>query len=277
MSYIDLESILEQTITISQQAAALIKRIYDEEKNIQVTLKKDYSPVTKADSQADAFIRSALESITPDVEIISEEFPMPEYENRKGWDYLWLVDPVDGTKEFIERTGEFTVNIALIHNHEPVLGVICVPTSGDTFWWHKGLERTKFMDGDTRKIMDVDVELDVSNNLNILVSRRHNSDKEFLEWLNSINISYKVKNYGSSLKMCLLAKGDGDIYPRFGPTSEWDTAAGHALLLGMGGQIYEYSPNGSHTPLRYNAKESIRNPHFIAVRSSKILQMKLFV
>lgn len=264
---IKLDTLILDVIDITRGAHGIIKAIYESDSHINIKIKDDNSPVTKADKLADEYIRSKLFSIEPSIPIISEESSTPDFKERKDWECLWLVDPLDGTKEFIERTDEFTVNIALIEKNEPILGVVGVPMTGEVFAWYKGAESSFYVCGESRDRTLLQRELTKkSDKVKVLVSRRHTNDEKLHSWLQGFGFPYEIGECGSSLKMCRIAKGDGDIYVRLGPTSEWDTAAGHAILRGIGGGIYENTPL-LNTEVYYNSKESLINPEFIAVKS----------
>jgi len=244
---------LQKIIEISQAAGKAIMNYYDEP--IDVEHKSDDSPLTKADLAANKVIVEFLKEEFPDIPVVSEEGGIADYEIRKEWKRYWLVDPLDGTKEFIKKNGEFTVNIALIEENVPVLGVVCLPAKEITYYSEKGSGSFKIdSDGNTTRIYS---EIpDRSKPMRVITSRSHRAD-DLEERLNEMGIqvgSYVVS--GSSIKICLVAEGAADIYPRTGPTSEWDTAAGDA--------VFRYSGrNGERkSPLRYN-KESLRNPGFI--------------
>lgn len=222
---------------------------------IEVENKSDDSPLTKADLAANRIIVDFLAAEHPDIPIISEESGIADYDTRKEWDQFWLVDPLDGTKEFIKKNGEFTVNIALIKKGIPVLGVVYLPAKRITYFAEEGSGAFK-IDSDEVKMRIYSETPDTSKPLRVITSRSHRAD-DLEERLNEMGI--QVDSYvasGSSIKFCLVAEGVADIYPRTGPTSEWDTAAGDA--------VYRYSgKNGARTsPLKYN-KESLLNPGFI--------------
>ncbi|MEE9259605.1 MAG: 3'(2'),5'-bisphosphate nucleotidase CysQ, partial [Candidatus Scalindua sediminis] len=205
--------------------------------------------------------------------ILSEEGRDIPFDQRKGWEYFWLVDPLDGTKEFIKRNGEFTVNIALIHKNNPVLGVIYVPVK-DTYYFAATsigaykLTNTKIVTGklSMKELLDKSQRLPISTNdkkasLTIIGSRSH-ATKEFLEFIEHIKEKHgevELISAGSSLKFCLVAEGIADVYPRFGPTMEWDTAAGQAIVEQIEGRVVDIQ---TKEPLRYN-KRNLLNPFFI--------------
>ena len=226
-----------------------------------IEIKGDDSPLTKADKAANDVIEKRLIELYPDIPILSEEGKEIPFEERKDWKRFWLVDPLDGTKEFIKRNDEFTVNIALIENGKPIAGVILVPVTGEIFYGDINNGSFKIdSDGNKEKIT---VSPKASTDeLNVVQSRSHSGDEE-----NQFYSNYKIKeslSKGSSLKICLIAEGLAEIYFRGGPTWEWDTAAGHAILLGAGGCFV----NKDRSELVYN-KEIIKNFGFI-VSSFKV-------
>ncbi len=244
---------LNKIIQISHKAGSAILGFYDEP--IEVEHKSDDSPLTKADLEANRIIVDFLSTEYPSIPIISEESGIADYETRKKWNQFWLVDPLDGTKEFIKKNGEFTVNIALIKDGNPVLGVVYLPAKDITYYAEKEMGAYK-IDSDGIKTQIYSEPPDKLKPLRVITSRSHRAE-DLEERLNDMGI--RVGSYvasGSSIKFCLVAEGIADIYPRTGPTSEWDTAAGDA--------VFRYSgKNGTRiSPLNYN-KESLRNPGFI--------------
>ena len=216
--------------------------------------KSDGSPLTLADERANQIIIDRLKSISPSIPIISEEtFNKESLLNLE--DVYWLVDPLDGTKEFVNKTDEFTVNIALIESKKSVFGIVGAPVKNKI--WHGSI------------FYESNPISKNSNELRIVMSKSHKSDndKAFLEFLDGQSIKYKIIEKGSSLKLCSLADGDADIYPRFGPTSEWDIAAAHAVLASFGGSVISVE---DETELSYAKTNSILNPYFIAFRNNAI-------
>jgi 3'(2'), 5'-bisphosphate nucleotidase len=254
---------------ISQAAGAAILEVYNREGAIEVTIKDDHSPLTEADIAAHKIIVSALLKLTPDVPILSEESVDISWNERQTWSTYWLVDPLDGTKEFIKRNGEFTVNIALIQNHVPVLGVVFVPVSGVLYSGAIGYGAFIQRDGVEKQINVApmsgvgDENNDAKNNVIIVASRSHRGI-ELDTWINKVEKSFKkveLLSMGSSLKICLVAEGKADIYPRLALTSEWDTAAAQAVLEAAGGTLTDIE----FVTYRYNQKENILNPFFFAI------------
>lgn len=237
---------------IAQDAASAIMEVYKKD-DFNSEIKSDGSPVTEADNNANKIIIDALKEITPKIPIVSEETYKKESDIPKT--PYWLVDPLDGTREFINKFKDFTVNIALIENTKPVFGIICAPASGKTWLG------SKFNISSCEKTS--------TDCLRIVMSKSHQTDKDkmFLDYLNGLNVSYEIIEKGSSLKLCALADNKADIYPRFGPTSEWDIAAGHAILHAYGGSI---SQMANAEDLKYSKEESILNPAFVAFRNEAI-------
>ena len=227
-------------------AGKVILEIY--ETDFDIDQKDDDSPVTEADVKAEAVILDALRLLTPDVPIVAEEEAaagrMPAVS-----DTFWLVDPLDGTREFLNRNGEFTVNIGLIRDGAPALGVVHAPARDVTYAGIVGVGAT-IRDGDEAPEA-ITVRTPPRAGLTIASSRRHGSDADLEQFLSDYTVADRIV-CGSSLKFCLVAAGDADIYPRFGPTMEWDTAAGHAVLTAAGGEAFVYGKTG------------FRNPGFIA-------------
>ncbi len=253
---IDLPALLPATIRIAEQAAARILEIY--QTDFSVENKEDSSPLTAADMASHNAIIAGLAELTPDIPVLSEESVSIPYETRKTWDRYWLIDPLDGTREFVKRNGEFTVNIALIDNSEPVAGVVYVPTSQVCYFASKGNGAYKQTGcGDAQNIRCKSTSADA---FSVAGSRSHGSEQQ-QNFFAALGDNVEIIAIGSSLKFCLVAEGKVDIYPRFGPTSEWDTAAAHAIVCEAGGAVTDTRLK----PLEYNRKESILNPHFLVI------------
>ena len=255
MAMPDRSALRDAVIAIARDAAARILAIYDSE--FAVEHKDDKSPLTAADLAAHRCICDALDRLTPDVPVLSEESAedVPGLVRRE-WKRLWLVDPLDGTREFVKRNGEFTVNIALIEDGEAVFGVIQAPVTGEV--WHAWRGAGAFRrDGDTDT--PVHARRPATAPLRVAASRSHRDARTdaFIARMGEI----EPVNLGSSLKFCRLAEGRLDAYPRFGPTSEWDTAAGQCILEAAGGIVVD--PKGR--PLRYNQRDTILNGDFLAL------------
>ena len=254
---------VRKIISIAEEAGKEIMNIYDTD-DFAVTDKSDKSPLTKADKAGNAVIVAALKENFPNIPIISEENKMIEYADRKDWEYFWLVDPLDGTKEFIKKNGEFTVNIALIRKGKPVMGVVGIPAQNKIYYSVEGKGAFRIdPDGSETKLM---IHPSKENEISLIGSRSHPSP-EFDAYLKDMESKYATVNFvpaGSSLKFCLVAEGKADIYPRLGPTMEWDTAAGHAVVLEAGARVKIY---GEEKDLQYN-KENLLNPFFIVERAN---------
>jgi 3'(2'), 5'-bisphosphate nucleotidase len=220
------------------------------------TLKADDSPLTAADLRSHRLIVSSLAALTPEVPVLSEEGERPRYAERSRWPQYWLVDPLDGTREFLSHNGEFTVNIALIEAHAPVLGVVHVPVTDTTYRGIPG--EGAWRQSGAAPAQAVRVAGHAADPVRVVGSRSHRGDSlaGFLDRLGP----HELKPVGSSLKFCMIAEGAADVYPRLGPTSEWDTAAAHAVVLGAGGAVVELDGE----PLRYNTREELVNPFFVA-------------
>ena len=247
---------IETIIDIAKNAGKAILEVYNS-KDFGTEIKDDFSPLTKADKKSNEIIVKELRKNYPDIPVLSEEEKEIPYDERKNWEYFWLVDPLDGTKEFIKRNGEFTVNIALIEKRRPILGVIFVPVTGELYFGDDKNGSFKVdSNGNKRKIY-VSGKSE-GDELVVVQSRSHSGEEE-----ETFYSRFKVKeklSRGSSLKICMVAEGIADIYFRSGPTWEWDTAAGHAILLGAGGKF----TNKDGSELVYN-KEVIKNFGFIAL------------
>jgi len=223
MTESDLGIFAEAIAEIAVEAGKAILEVY--EQDFEVVQKKDESPLTQADLASHRIICDALTQLTPDIPVLSEESSEIDFEVRADWPQYWLVDPLDGTKEFINRNGEFTVNIALIRHHSPILGVVHVPVSGITYTGLVGKWASRHApDGSMEHI---GIRLPCADPVVVVGSRSH-ANPRLLEHLGHIG-DYELISMGSSLKFCLLAEGKADFYPRLGPTSEWDTAAAHAV------------------------------------------------
>ncbi|PHQ14433.1 3'(2'),5'-bisphosphate nucleotidase CysQ [Marinobacter profundi] len=245
-------SLLPDVLKIADAASEKVLHVY--QSDFKVRLKADQSPITAADEASHEIILNGLKSISQDIPVLSEEGADIAWGERKGWQRFWLVDPVDGTKDFTQRTGEFTVNIALIEFGEPVLGVVTAPALKEAYWGAKG--EGAFKRDRTGKIHRIRVATP-KEEVRVLASKNH-LNPETRAFIDALG-PHEMIQAGSSLKFCRIAEGHADIYPRLGPTSEWDTAAGHAILLAAGGTVNKL--NGE--PLTYG-KEDLLNPHFVA-------------
>lgn len=242
-------------VKIAKEAGDKILQIYNNG-SFDCQLKNDNSPLTEADIAAHNLITQRLKAITPEIPILSEESSSVPWQQRKQWKYYWLVDPLDGTKEFVKKNGEFTVNIALIHQNDPVIGVVHAPVLNETWAGAQGRPAIKIEQGNTIVIKTKPYEQ--GSVYRVVGSRSHAGDslKKFLRELGE----YQLISMGSSIKLCLVAEGKAHLYPRLGLTSEWDTAAAHAVVNSAGGEVVEFE---TKMPLKYNTKDSLLNPCFI--------------
>jgi 3'(2'), 5'-bisphosphate nucleotidase len=253
----DLLPIASEVRQIARKAGEVIIDIYRHDKNIQIVHKSDDSPLTAADRAANQVICEGLERLAPRFPIISEENKAIPYEQRREYTCFWLVDPLDGTKEFIKRNGEFTVNIALVRHDRPVLGVVYAPDLDELYWAVAGRGAFQEVDGRNQALRAARFRLDQTG-LRVVCSRSHlNEDTQRL--VDRLE-SPEMVSRGSALKFLLLAKGEADLYPRLAPTMEWDTGAAQIILEEAGGKVLRAD---DRKPLSYN-KESLLNPHFIA-------------
>ena len=253
-----LSAWLPAVMDIADAAGREIMRIY--QSGFSVTLKDDRSPRTEADLAAQRVIDAGLARLTPRWPMLGEESAPEVFEQRRAWRTLWLVDPLDGTREFVKRNGEFSVNIALVEDGEPVLGVVAGPARGILYAAARGLGAVR---RDDHGVMTpIHVQLPASNPLRVLGSRSL-GDATLERGLTRLGPRRRI-GLGSALKFGLLAEGGGDLYVRRGPTSEWDTAAGHALVLEAGGGVVDLSGQ----PLRYNLRDELTNPSFLAYGDS---------
>ncbi len=254
----DLKSLVEPIVALAEDAGRAILEVYSTDFDVQA--KADDSPLTQADLASHRRIDAGLRSLTPELPIISEESGLPDYDTRRHWPRYWIVDPLDGTREFVNRNGEFTVNIALVENQRPVLGVVHVPVLGRTYVGCRGLgAQRRDGSGDPQTISVTPTSGETAR---IVGSRSHRgaSLDRFLERVGACDIV----PMGSSLKFCVVAEGGADLYPRLGPTSEWDTAAAQAVVEQAGGSVVTLDGK----PMKYNAKEDILNPHFLVIGAS---------
>jgi 3'(2'), 5'-bisphosphate nucleotidase len=234
------------------KAGEKILQIYGED--FSVTYKEDKSPLTIADQQANRIIETFL--LKTSIPILSEEGKLIDFKDRKNWELLWIVDPLDGTKEFVKRNGEFTVNIALVKNGKPILGVIYVPVKG---WLYYGSLNGSYREiGGKKQLLPL---VNKSTNFKVVGSRSHQSQetKKYFDEIKKQEKNVEIVSMGSSLKICLVAEGSADVYPRFAPTMEWDTAAGHAIAKYAGKKVIDLV---SKREITYNRK-NLKNNWFI--------------
>ena len=252
---INTPDLVESVINIAAAAAREILAVYATE--FTSDDKDDRSPLTAADMAAHQMICRKLAELTPAIPVLSEESAAIPYTTRKNWRQYWLVDPLDGTREFIKRNGEFTVNIALIDQHKPVLGVVQVPVKDICYYAAEDM-------GAYKRVLSLSTPLQVKKTIagsfKVAGSRSHGSEKQ-TQFIEQLGDKTELIAIGSSLKFCLVAEGLVDIYPRFGPTSEWDTAAAQCIVEQAGGIVTDTALQ----PLRYNTKESLLNPEFLAI------------
>ncbi|MQG94002.1 3'(2'),5'-bisphosphate nucleotidase CysQ [Pseudomonas sp. MN1F] len=253
--------LMHQVVKLAQQAGEAILPFW--RADVAVTNKADDSPVTAADLAAHRVIADGLLALAPQIPVLSEEdcnIPLAE---RQGWSRWWLVDPLDGTKEFIAGSEEFTVNIALVENGEVVFGVVSMPTNGRCYFGGRGLGAWRAEAGAEASPIQVRNAPPAGSHFTVVASRRHSSPQQeaLLADLSAAVGELELANIGSSLKFCLLAEGSADCYPRLAPTSQWDTAAAQGVLEGAGGEVIGLDGQ----PFRYPARESLLNPFFLAL------------
>lgn len=247
---------IQEVIKIAEQAGQAILEIYN--KDFSIEYKDDKSPLTEADKVSNQIIVDALKQLTPEIPIISEENKLIDYSERKNWIKCWVVDPIDGTKEFIKKNGEFTVNIALIENGEPILSVLSVPAQNKVFYAEKGCGSFVIENGNVKIIKIND---SITDTIRIVGSRSHQTP-ELLAYVEEQKLKYKNVEFvaaGSSLKFCLIAENKADVYPRLGPTMEWDTAAGQLIATEAGAEVLVWE---TKQVLNYN-RENLLNPYFV--------------
>lgn len=253
-SYFEPAKFVDTTRQIAQAAGERIMEVYATD--FEVEQKVDKSPLTLADMAAHEMIVKGLKEIISDYPVLSEESAKIPYQERASWQRYWLVDPLDGTREFIKRNGEFTVNIALIDDHKPVLGVVYVPVTGVIYFASMGGGAFKCLRGQSPTPLKV--RTCPKDHLIVAGSRSH-AGQSVQKFIEGLDVKVELVSIGSSLKICLVAEGKADVYPRFGPTSEWDTAAAHCVVEQAGGYLTDMHLQ----PLRYNTKDSLLNPYFL--------------
>lgn len=259
-----MQQILEATIHLCRQAGDAILDIYHSTEELKINTKTDNSPVTAADLAAHHILAPGLANLLADVPVLSEEGQIPSADIRAQWRRYWIIDPLDGTKEFIEGNGQFTVNVALIEDGVPILGVVYVPVTGITYTGLKGAGARKITAQSSEAIFTRTVaQAQKQGGITVMVSRVYGADKvvAMLDRMGDQLGPITTKSMGSSLKICLIAEGAADLYPRLAPTCEWDTAAAQAVVEAAGGSLL----NDQFQPLRYNQKDSLLNPHFYVI------------
>jgi 3'(2'), 5'-bisphosphate nucleotidase len=251
LNQIDIQDI----VTIAKEAGNAIMQVYKQD--FEVEYKQDSSPLTLADKKANDIIEDGLNQLSVNFPILSEEGKEIPYEDRKHWEYFWLVDPLDGTKEFVKKNDEFTVNIALIYKDTPILGIVYAPALDVCYWAEQG--KGAFKDGQKLPLKKVDQR----NTYKIVASRSHmsNETQVFISAIDT-NKDKELISIGSSLKICLVAEGEADIYPRLGPTMEWDTGAAHAIINESSHVLRRYSFPNLYQQHKYN-KKSLLNKWFV--------------
>jgi len=250
----DLNALLPAVLDIARRAGREIMKIY--ETDFDVSRKDDRSPLTAADLAANTVIVAGLRAMQPQYPILSEESASVPYAERSRWNPYWLVDPLDGTKEFVSRNGEFTVNIALVEHGNPVLGLVLVPVDGTAYGAAGPGTARRWRGGGPPEA--IAARRTPPEGLTVVHSRSHENNAALARYLADKRVA-ALRVSGSSVKFCLTAAGEADLYPRFGPTMEWDTAAGHAVLLAAGGSVETHDG----APLGYG-KSGFANPGFIA-------------
>jgi len=252
---LDIDS--PQVVDVAKKAGDAIMEVY--KRDFEIYEKSDKSPLTEADLASHKVIVESLKELTPDLPILSEESSKEEIESRMSWQTYWLIDPLDGTKEFIKKNSEFTVNIALVHRNKTMFGVVYAPALEVVYWGGRDIGSRKLENG-------IESSINVANrkqntkDMKVVGSRSHQS-QEFIDFIADYP-GAEIVSMGSSLKLCLVAEGSADLYPRLGLTSEWDTAAAHAVVEGAGGSIVSLEDN---MPLSYNTKQdTLLNPYFLA-------------
>ena len=248
-----MQQLVSPVVAVAQQAGEVAMKFYSQE-HVATTYKEPDSPLTCADIASHDLIVEQLHALTPSVPILSEESNAVPYQMRQAWRLFWLVDPLDGTKEFIKRNGEFTVNIALVEDGRPVLGVVHAPAMNLTYFAAAGIGA--FKRNAQNRISPISAAEYDTSRVKVVVSRSHPSE-ELKKFLGRIDFLECVE-MGSSLKICLVAEGEAHLYPRLGPTMEWDTAAAHCVVEMAGGAITDLKGDA----LRYN-KRNLHNPEFI--------------
>ncbi|MEH6543301.1 MAG: 3'(2'),5'-bisphosphate nucleotidase CysQ [Porticoccaceae bacterium] len=256
------KALMDAVIELAVEAGAAILKVYEQD-DFVVNTKDDDSPLTAADLAAHRVLAGGLRRLTPNIPVLSEEAEVPDFAERATWQRYWIIDPLDGTKEFVKRSGEFTVNVALIENQVPVLGVVYVPVTQLTYCglagvgaWRRDSESTLAIT--TRSMSGRGAS--AAQPVSVVASRSHGADMVD-QWLSALEQRVDhvaLCNMGSSLKLCLVAEGVADVYPRLAPTCEWDTAAAQAVVEAAGGQVV----TGDMSPLRYNTKAEMLNPYF---------------
>ena len=250
-----LDRIAHESCVLARCAGAAILEVYAG--SFAVETKSDDSPLTAADMASHRIIVNGLRDLTPDIPVLSEESKDVGWDVRRGWERYWLVDPLDGTREFVKRNGEFTVNIALIENHAPVMGVVLIPVTGELYYGVAG--EGAFVEA-APGALPRPIATRAAASIPVVAGSRSHSNERQAAMLERLGY-HRLVSVGSSIKFCMVARGDADLYLRLGPTSEWDTAAAQCVLEQAGGAVRDLRGE----PLRYNAKEALLNPEFLAL------------
>lgn len=259
----DLElpcDLVTRLLVVMEEASACIIRHYNNADRVMVDRKLDKSPITAADREAHAILESGLLGLAPAIPVLSEESPTAAIQDRHQWSSCWLVDPLDGTREFIGRTGEFTINVALVVDAYPVLGVIMVPVTGMAYIGIPSVGAWRCAENHCQQLAVR--ELNVDSPLAVLASVRHCESKvtRVLQALADTGVGVERVNAGSALKFCSLVEGKADVYPRTSPCYEWDVAAGDAIVRGAGGFVWDVDGK----PMRYNQRDTLLVTRFVA-------------
>jgi len=259
----DLSAFIEPLLALSREAGELICEHYNRAESPEVIAKSDETPLTRADLDSHEALQVGLGSIAADIPILSEESSEPELAGRHQWPRFWLVDPLDGTKEFIARTGEFTINVALVEKARPVLGLIYRPTTGEGYLGIPGTGAWLYPGPDAARKPLTCRQLEPGRPLRVLASRRHRGQRleACLNWLETTWGPLERHNSGSAIKFCDMALGEGDFYPRYSLCSEWDVAAGDAIVTAAGGAVLGLDGR----PLRYNERDTLLSENFFVV------------
>lgn len=256
---VEIDRLVRSVIDICERASDVIMAIYSQP--FRVRHKPDDSPVTEADIASDALINEALAALTPRYPVLSEESECPPFERRSKWKRYWLVDPLDGTQGFVSRRGDFTINVALVDGHVPVLGVICAPENGACYYARAGGGAYLRNPGQAPRPLRVTAKAKTPVRVVTSRSRRNPLTGAFIESLGRV----RIERVGSALKSCRVAEGGADVYPGFSRTSEWDTAAAQCIVGEAGGRMMDIEGR----PLRYNTRAALRNPAFLAVGDTR--------
>lgn len=259
-----MKQFIEPLIQLMKKAGELVLLHYETDHDVQY--KGDNTPYTKVDIASHQVIEEGLKALVPDIPILSEEGEIPDFDVRKAWQRYWLVDPLDGTREYLRKSGQFCINIALIEEHRPVLGMIYIPVTGECFYACKGELSYKQMNGNDEVIRTRPWK----NKHSTLALTRKINWQRFLDKFKFVFpqvIHFKEEIVGSAIKFCRIAEGKADLYPCFGKTSEWDSAAGQVIVEQAGGHVVDLK----WKELRYNTRPSLLNPQFIAVGDDELI------